>query len=175
MVECTKICCGVVLLGEGLVLLCLAVGDSDRDLRVPPMGLVRVPPPATRSPIRPSFPQISHKGFVTRLAKQAAHCLHQRSDPALGICPRMEEAANGPSCHLSSGSLWGKVTQVVVGQRTQGRYQPSPQKCDVPLRITVNHFIILGNNYAGFPDRFQRVTGLVNPVGQELCYSCTTA
>lgn len=97
------------------------------------------------------------------------------SDPALGICPRMEEAANGPSCHLSSGSLWGKVTQVVVGQRTQGRYQPSPQKCDVPLRITVNRFIILGNSYAGFSDRFQRVTGLVNPVGQELCYSCTTA
>lgn len=88
MVVCTKICCGVVLLGEGLVLLCLAVGDSDRDLRVPPVGLVRVPPPATHSPIRPSFPQISHKDFVMRLAKQAAHCSHRRVRSCSGDLPK---------------------------------------------------------------------------------------
>lgn len=55
--------------------------------------------------------------------------------------------------------------------RADAASQPGPQNCLVRLGIPVNRFIIWGNNCIRFPDRFKRVTGLVNPVGQEPCYT----
>lgn len=144
------------------------------------------------SSISPSLLQIFYTGFVMSLAKRAGRCFYpEGSDPALWVCTRIKEAVNGPllSCHLCSGSTWVKGTWVVVATSPTRAGETRnlllcmhcvpawPPKVLRAFRDYSKLFYYFWAiiNYISFPDRSQRVTGLVNLVGQEPCYVCTTA